>query len=497
MWNFARRSQSSTIILGNGPGALAYLDAAVVAGALEHRFASPVANRAVLEAFAQSNPGAAIALLEEMIRLSPSMQMVHSRTGPPEHPVLVPQVFSGLMTHCSQHRKLDLALKVAELAKLNGVAVDAAAIGALVGLQRAMGDRDGALDLIYAHPELQPNINLMSYAMDILGELGDRDAAVGLYNAAIEAHTNPAVGLVITRQFLTTAVRALGRLSGFDGAVDAYLHMVRDLDVQPSASVIIHLEDHVDRGTLSSEHVARRMAEVHRVTGTVALAEESVAWEIERHLVHNDVDKAISALLQLRKHDIPTTGSTWSLLLNYMAERRDAAGFDRIMALRPQLAVRWMKSPDDATYAVLIKGYSRTDRRAKAIEVWDDILAHGSIPSAQSQASVLDACGFLGDLAVLQRVAGQIEAAPWGGTDANTWTSAVEAYLRVGRLDLALDVGQRILPLKNVQPDLKFWDTLLTVNSRSLAQSRDPGVHALFAKYGQSSDQIWATITTR
>ncbi|KAI9218264.1 hypothetical protein BC828DRAFT_407747 [Blastocladiella britannica] len=479
---------------GDGPGALAAIDSAVAAGTLEHRFESAVANRAVLEAFTQKNPDAAIVLLEEMIRLAPTMPKVSVPNGQLEHPVLVPYVLSGLMAYCSRHRKLDQAVKIADLAKQNGVAMDGLAVTSLVTLQHKMGNLEGALDLIYAHPELQPDMKLMTLAMDILGTLGDRDAAVGLYNAALEAHANPAIDITITQPFLTAVVRVLGRLSGFDAAVDAFLHLAGDLGIQPHPSAILHLTEDLDRGTLPPEHVARRLDEVRRIVGTVPLTEQLVARHIERYLARDDVDSAIDALLQLPKHNIPVTGTAWAILLNYMATHRDPVGFDQILALRPQLGSNWLKSTEDFLEAVFIKGYSRTGHDSKAIEVWDEILACSAIPGLQVQASILDACGFMGDLAVLQRVAAQIEASPWGGTNTNTWTSAVEAYLRVGRLDLALDVGQRILPLKHVQPDHKFWITLLTINAQSLRQFRDPGVLALLGNRQGGEQECGASV---
>ncbi|KAI9222026.1 hypothetical protein BC828DRAFT_397034 [Blastocladiella britannica] len=483
--------------IGDGPGALAVLESAVAAGVMEHKFESLVANRAVLAAYALKEPEAAIALLEEMIRLAPDMPLVQTRNMQPEHPVLEPRVFSGFMAHFSRHRKLEPALKVAALAKEAGVPMDGVAVASLVSLQYRMGNLGAALDLVYAHPELQPNMELMTYAMDILGEMGDPNAAAGLYNAAIEAHTNPAVAVVITQPFMTTAVRALGRLSGFDAAVDAFVHMAGDLGIQPPPNAVLHLTEDVDRGALSTEHVARRLAEVLRIAGTMAVTEESVAREVERHLAQHDVERAKDALFQLPKHDVPATGTAWALILNYMANRRDSAGFDHILALRPQLGSRWKLSSEDFLEAVVIKGYSRTGRHDKTIAVWDGILARGAIPSAQVQASMLDACGFLGDLAVLQRVAAQIEEASWGGTSVNTWTSAVEAYLRLGRLDLALDVGERILPLKDVQLDRKFWTTLLTVNAQRLQQFRDPSVLAFLDKHGLTPDQVRAFLASR
>ncbi|ORZ30518.1 hypothetical protein BCR44DRAFT_34406 [Catenaria anguillulae PL171] len=112
---------------------------------------------------------------------------------------------------------------------------------------------------------------------------------------------------------------------------------------------------------------------------------------------------------------------------------------------------------------VLFKGYALNNNYTRCLALWQYLTSQGTAPHPSIQAMVLDACGYMNRVDHLDDIVGLLERQPWGGCDINVWTSAVEAYLRLLRLDRALHVATRIVPNKGLEPNKKFVGVLLTV----------------------------------
>jgi pentatricopeptide repeat protein len=119
---------------------------------------------------------------------------------------------------------------------------------------------------------------------------------------------------------------------------------------------------------------------------------------------------------------------------------------------------------DPVICSILMRGYSISNDYRVSFALWEDYMEGGYVPNPAMQSVVLDTCGYSGNLQKLNEIVTLLEHEVWGGTQINIWTSAIEAYLRIGNVDNITRIISEVLPKKKQIPDAKFVGTLLSVN---------------------------------
>ncbi|ORZ32454.1 hypothetical protein BCR44DRAFT_115991 [Catenaria anguillulae PL171] len=157
---------------------------------------------------------------------------------------------------------------------------------------------------------------------------------------------------------------------------------------------------------------------------------------------------------------------------------------EKLLAFANRLNVKSSPKWTRALVALRIKAYGFANRHADGFRIWDEALAEGIVPDSSTQSLILDSCGFVKSKARLVAIMDLLIREQWGGTDVNIWTSAVEAFCRMGDLESALNVVHKILPLKGLEPDAKMVGTLITVEPRLNRPLKDKRVWELVDRVG-------------
>uniref|UniRef100_A0A0D9XN35 Pentacotripeptide-repeat region of PRORP domain-containing protein n=1 Tax=Leersia perrieri TaxID=77586 RepID=A0A0D9XN35_9ORYZ len=126
--------------------------------------------------------------------------------------------------------------------------------------------------------------------------------------------------------------------------------------------------------------------------------------------------------------------------------------------------------PDVVTYNTLIDGCVLTDDSAGAVALFNDMRAQGIAPSAASYTTLMKAFAASGQPKLAHKVFDEMEKDPRVAVDRAAWNMLVEAYCRLGLLDQAKAVVER-MKARGVQPDVATYGSL----AKGIAVARKPG----------------------
>ncbi|KAI9219738.1 hypothetical protein BC828DRAFT_385352 [Blastocladiella britannica] len=381
---------------------------------------------------------------------------------------------------------------------------------ALTTLYGATGNRRRALAVFWVAQLPPRNVpvttRMLAHAIQVAGTCasnssGDREAAAKdvdrVHALALDLAGHRRISL--SSMYATLAVKAFGSVCGVDRAHAAYDEL-RRRGMPRSRLCEEHLAwldannttkyngaKFVDR-TVSSPRQQQpqiKRSAFEDARDQQVMAEVALTKAVQQLLANGAVVDALKQWRTAAESRPAGVSGPYLLLLNHFAARGDPNSVARIERLAAGLNIQLSPTAVRSLPSIRIKAYSLARDWPRVFAVWDtDLVARGIAPDVPEQALVLDACGYAGDRARLNRIVRLLAAEPWGGTDVNVWTSAVEAFCRIGDLDAAVDVVRRIVPAKRLRPDEpKLLGTLVTVEHEANQPLKHPGVVALLTEY--------------
>ncbi|KAI9221697.1 hypothetical protein BC828DRAFT_380341 [Blastocladiella britannica] len=432
-------------------------------GLLNHAFADPVLNRAYLGA--QSDTRACVEALEAMANAAtnsrPNASTSSSRSLSPRALELVLERCAGAANPSLAERAL-----VAHRSLMTASTISADATAWHMSVYRNAHDLPRAAAIYAAYPNKSPpSSRLLAVAVAVYAQMGGAAQVRAVHARAMRAHRDR--GMPLTTMYASAAVKATIQVAGRDEARRVFDEMVTVGRVPRHPATLALLDDQQEEQPLEG-NFTDEMAHIPAIV---------------RLLAADDVRGALTYWRTMAEtHRVIVTTNTVSRFVDYYSRRGDVAGMDRVLAHAARVGVSLTSGGRSARAIVGMRmaGYNRAGMHDRTFAVWDETLARGSVPQIAEQCTLLDACGHAGDRTRLNDTVRLLAAEPWGGTDVNVWASAVEAYCRIGDLDVALNVIESVVPEKGLDNrNPKLIGTLVTANREEVRALESPRTRAL------------------
>uniref|UniRef100_A0A0D9XVX9 Pentacotripeptide-repeat region of PRORP domain-containing protein n=1 Tax=Leersia perrieri TaxID=77586 RepID=A0A0D9XVX9_9ORYZ len=180
-----------------------------------------------------------------------------------------------------------------------------------------------------------------------------------------------------------------------------------------------------------------------------------------------DMDRARAVLHEMARDGVRPSRVTYNVLIKGYCNQLQVAKARVLVAV--DMADAGIK-PDVVTYNTLIDGCVLTDDSAGAVALFNDMRAQGIAPSAASYTTLMKAFAASGQPKLAHKVFDEMEKDPRVAVDRAAWNMLVEAYCRLGLLDPAKAVVER-MKARGVQPDVATYGSL----AKGIAVARKPG----------------------
>uniref|UniRef100_A0A0E0LTG0 Pentacotripeptide-repeat region of PRORP domain-containing protein n=1 Tax=Oryza punctata TaxID=4537 RepID=A0A0E0LTG0_ORYPU len=180
-----------------------------------------------------------------------------------------------------------------------------------------------------------------------------------------------------------------------------------------------------------------------------------------------DMERARAVLEEMGQAGVAASRVTYNVLIKgYSQQLQTGKG-------RELLAVDMVEAgiePDVVTYNTLIDGCVLTDDSAGAVSLFNEMRERGIAPSAVSYTTLMKAFAASGQPKLAHKVFEEMEKDPRVVVDRAAWNMLVEAYCRLGLLESAKKVVER-MKARGVQPDVATYGSL----AKGIAVARRPG----------------------
>ncbi|CAK7342944.1 unnamed protein product [Dovyalis caffra] len=186
------------------------------------------------------------------------------------------------------------------------------------------------------------------------------------------------------------------------------------------------------------------------------------------------MDRARQVLSEMRRIGVPANRITYNILLKGYC---DQLQIDKAKELLKEMADDVNIEPDVVSYNTLIDGCILVDDSAGALAFFNEMRAKGIMPTKISYTTLMKAFALSGQPKLANKVFDEMFKDPRVKADLIAWNMLVEGYCRLGLVEAAKKVIQRMKE-NGFHPDVSTYGSL--ANGISLA--RKPGEALLLWK---------------
>ncbi|BAT15460.1 pentatricopeptide repeat-containing protein At3g09650, chloroplastic [Oryza sativa Japonica Group] len=180
-----------------------------------------------------------------------------------------------------------------------------------------------------------------------------------------------------------------------------------------------------------------------------------------------DMERARAVLEEMGQAGVAASRVTYNVLIKGYCQQLQAGKAKELLAV--DMAEAGIQ-PDVVTYNTLIDGCVLTDDSAGAVALFNEMRERGIAPSAVSYTTLMKAFAASGQPKLAHKVFDEMEKDPRVAVDRAAWNMLVEAYCRLGLLESAKKVVER-MKARGVQPDVATYGSL----AKGIAVARRPG----------------------
>ncbi|KAF0889670.1 hypothetical protein E2562_030149 [Oryza meyeriana var. granulata] len=180
-----------------------------------------------------------------------------------------------------------------------------------------------------------------------------------------------------------------------------------------------------------------------------------------------DMERARAVLEEMGRAGVPASRVTYNVLIKGYCQQLQVGKARELLAV--DMAEAGIE-PDVVTYNTLIDGCVLTDDSAGAVALFNEMRGRGIAPSAVSYTTLMKAFASSGQPKLAHKVFDEMEKDPRVAVDRAAWNMLVEAYCRLGLLEAAKKVVER-MKARGVQPDVATYGSL----AKGIAVARRPG----------------------
>lgn len=180
-----------------------------------------------------------------------------------------------------------------------------------------------------------------------------------------------------------------------------------------------------------------------------------------------DMERARAVLEEMGQAGVAASRVTYNVLIKGYCQQLQAGKAKELLAV--DMAEAGIQS-DVVTYNTLIDGCVLTDDSAGAVALFNEMRERGIAPSAVSYTTLMKAFAASGQPKLAHKVFDEMEKDPRVAVDRAAWNMLVEAYCRLGLLESAKKVVER-MKARGVQPDVATYGSL----AKGIAVARRPG----------------------
>lgn len=180
-----------------------------------------------------------------------------------------------------------------------------------------------------------------------------------------------------------------------------------------------------------------------------------------------DMERARAVLEEMGQAGVAASRVTYNVLIKGYCQQLQAGKAKELLDV--DMAEAGIQ-PDVVTYNTLIDGCVLTDDSAGAVALFNEMRERGIAPSAVSYTTLMKAFAASGQPKLAHKVFDEMEKDPRVAVDRAAWNMLVEAYCRLGLLESAKKVVER-MKARGVQPDVATYGSL----AKGIAVARRPG----------------------
>lgn len=180
-----------------------------------------------------------------------------------------------------------------------------------------------------------------------------------------------------------------------------------------------------------------------------------------------DMERARAVLEEMGQAGVAASRVTYNVLIKGYCQQLQAGKAKELLDV--DMAEAGIQ-PDVVTYNTLIDGCVLTDDSAGAVSLFNEMREWGIAPSAVSYTTLMKAFAASGQPKLAHKVFDEMEKDPRVAVDRAAWNMLVEAYCRLGLLESAKKVVER-MKARGVQPDVATYGSL----AKGIAVARRPG----------------------
>nr|XP_043635051.1 pentatricopeptide repeat-containing protein At3g09650, chloroplastic [Erigeron canadensis] len=178
------------------------------------------------------------------------------------------------------------------------------------------------------------------------------------------------------------------------------------------------------------------------------------------------MEKARQVLNEMRNSGVQANRITYNILLKGYCQQLQLDNAKEIIKEMISVGIE----PDAVSYNTLIDGCILIDDCAGALVLFNEMRARGIAPTKVSYTTLMKAFSVSGQPKLAQDVFNEMEKDPRVKVDLVAWNMLVEAYSRLGMLDLAKETVEK-MKRKGVYPDVATYGSL----ANCIALARKPG----------------------
>nr|CAB3478013.1 unnamed protein product [Digitaria exilis] len=348
--------------------------------------------------------------------------------------------YNVVIKMCARAGRKGLVARVLERMLSSGVTPCATTFHSLVAAFVGFGDIPAAERIVQAMREERRDIAIAMECEDDVADV-EQGAAAALLDDIVakpEQGTDDEVPL-LPKAYLpnarvyTTLMKGYMNAGRVDDVVAVLRAMRREAETAPASR-----PDHVTYTTVISSLVAA-----------------------------GDMTRARAVLDEMAAAGVPANRVTYNVLLKGYCQQLQMS---KARELFEEMATNAGIQPGVVTYNTLMDGCVRTDDSAGAVALFNEMRSRGIAPSTASYTTLMKAFAASGQPKVAHKVFDEMERDPRVAVDRAAWNMLVEGYCRVGHLETAKQVVERMKE-RGVRPDVATYGSL----AKAVAAARKPG----------------------
>lgn len=351
--------------------------------------------------------------------------------------------YNVLIKMCARAGRKDLVARVLERMLSSGIAPCATTFHSLVAAFVGFGDIPTAERIVQAMREERKDICLLlrAVATECDGVTGVEQGAALLDD--IFAGAKPEQGTdeppLLPKAYppnarvYTTLMKGYMNAGRVDDVVAVLRAMRREAETAPASR-----PDHVTYTTVISALVAA-----------------------------GDMPRARAVLGEMAAAGVPANRVTYNVLLKGYCQQLQIS---KARELLEEMVTGAGIQPGVVTYNTLMDGCVLADDSAGALAFFNEMRSRGIAPSTVSYTTLMKAFAVSGQPKLAHKVFEEMERDPRVTVDAAAWNMLVEGYCRLGLVDTAKQVVERMKE-RGAQPDVATYGSL----AKGIALARKPG----------------------